>query len=234
MKKAFIILLLFSIHQFSFSQKVRNVGSMSNMGKENFAPHISLDTLSNKKTLVGLGPLGKMQGEIMVLDGKPFGVSVNAKGEGIVSSNWNVEAPFFVYANVEKWQTINAELSIADLNDLQKQIENLAQKHKIDISEPFPFKIIGNFKKLTTHVVMPRSAEIVGYQAGKKQADYHLTNQDGELLGFYSQKHQGIYTHKDSFIHIHFISSDFTTMGHVDAIELPKQKYSIAFPIKKK
>lgn len=234
MKKTLSILFLSTIIGQAFSQQVKNTGSMANMGKENFAPHIRLDTLPNKNTLVGLGPLGRMQGEIMVLDGKPFAVSVNANGEGIVSNSWKIEAPFFVYANVEKWQEITAELSINNLDDLQKQIEEIAKKQKIDLSEPFPFKITGNFDKLTTHIVMPRSADVVGFQEGKKQADYQLTSQKGELLGFYSQKHQGTYTHKDSFIHVHFISSDFTTMGHVDKIEMSKQKYKVAFAVKKK
>ncbi len=39
---------------------------MSEMGKENFAPHIKIDTISNKEHLFGMGPLGRMQGEITI------------------------------------------------------------------------------------------------------------------------------------------------------------------------
>jgi acetolactate decarboxylase len=215
-----------------YAQKVNYTGSMSEMGKENFAPHIRLDTIPRKTHFFGLGPLGRMQGEITVLDGKPFGASVNQNGEGIVSVNWKTEAPFFVYANVEKWKSFTFKADISNLADLQQAVAEIAKKNGYDLTQAFPFRLVGTFAKLTTHIVMPRSEEVAGFQVNKKQADYDLLNQTGELLGFYSQNHQGIYTHKDSYIHTHFVSDDFTTMGHIDKIQTAKASFILYLPKK--
>ena len=209
---------------------VHSVGSMSNMGKENFAPHISLDTVSTKTHFFGMGPLGRMQGEITVLNGKPFGASVNEKGEGIVQENWQIEAPFFVYANVPKWKKYAFSTDINNLDDLQKAVAQIAQQNGFDLQQPFPFRLVGTIVQLTTHIVMPRSPEIPGYKAKKNQTDYDLSNQKGELLGFYSEKNQGIYTPKNSFIHVHFVSKDKKTMGHVDKIKDENPKLTLYLP----
>jgi acetolactate decarboxylase len=229
----FTTLWLFSITVFAQIPVVRSVGSMSNMGKENFAPHINLDTISTKSHFFGMGPLGRMQGEITVLNGKPFEASVNEKGEGVVQENWAIEAPFFVYANVTKWKKYPFSAKITNLDDLQKAVAQIAQQNGFDLQQPFPFRLTGTITSLTTHIVMPRSPEIAGYRADKKQADYDLVNQKGELLGFYSEKHQGIYTHKDSFIHVHFVSKDQKTMGHVDKINDKTAKMALYLPVYK-
>jgi acetolactate decarboxylase len=227
----FSTLYFCSLSVFAQTSVVHSVGSMSDMGKENFAPHINLDTVSTKVHFFGMGPLGRMQGEITIINGKPFGASVNEKGEGVVQENWQIEAPFFVYANVAKWKKYPFSVNINNLDDLQKAVAQIAQQNGFDLQQSFPFRLVGTIATLTTHIVMPRSPEIAGYQANKKQADYDLANQKGELLGFYSEKHQGIYTHKDSFIHVHFVSKDQKTMGHVDKIKDEDPKLTLYLPV---
>jgi acetolactate decarboxylase len=219
MKNLLAFLLILFSPFVATSQIVKNIGSMADMGKENFAPHIRLDTITHKKYLFGLGPFGRMQGEISVWDGVPYFSVVNPNGDGIVSKNWQIEAPFFVYANVAKWQKHKVILNCQNLQDLQKNIENIAKEKGYSSGKPFVIKIKGKFDQLTTHIVMPRSSDVLGYQANKKQADYNFEQIEGEILVFYSQKHQGIYTHKDSFIHAHFLSKDKKTMGHIDKIK---------------
>jgi len=223
-------LLLFFVHS-SFAQSlVHHAGALSTMGKENFKATVLLDTLS-KSNLNGIGPYGKMQGEITVLDGTPYVSQVLTNNTATVSENWQAEAPFFVYANVNRWVSYSLKTSIENLSDLQRVIEALATKNGYDVTVPFPFKISGTFTELTTHVVTPRSADIPGYQAGRNQENYSFTNIKGDLIGFYSQHHQGVYTHRDSFIHTHFINTDRTIMGHVDKIAVNKSKLTILFPL---
>lgn len=230
MLKSIILCFSLSISFLAYTQEPKNVGSMTTMGKENFAPHIQLDTIANKKHLFGMGPYGRMQGEITVWNGIPFYSSVNASGEGIVAKSWKIEAPFFVYTHVTKWKKHKIDLNCENLDDLQKAIENLAKTKGYDLKTPSVLKLKGKFDKLTTHIVMPRSADIAGYQANKKQADYDFEQIEGEILVFYSQKHQGIYTHKDSFIHAHFLSKDKNTMGHIDKIK-SSGKVELSFSI---
>jgi acetolactate decarboxylase len=140
------------------------------MGKENFAAHISLDSIANKKHLFGMGPYGRMQGEISVWDGVPYFSEVGQNGEGIVSKNWQMEAPFFVYANVSKWRKYKVNLNCRNLEELQKNIENIAKEKGYRTERPFVIKIKGEFNQLTTHIAMPRTSDISGYQSSKKQA----------------------------------------------------------------
>jgi acetolactate decarboxylase len=222
MNKTFLSFLVLLLTAKTFAQNVKNIGSMSEMGKENFAPHIKLDTIANKKHLFGMGPYGRMQGEISVFDGVPYFSTVNHVGEGIVDNNWAIEAPFFVYAHVVKWIKKKKQIVAGNLDELQSEIEIYAQQNGQNLKEPFVVKLKGKMDNITTHIVMPRSENIPGYQANKKQMDYDFTNIQGEILVFYSQNHQGIYTHKDSFIHVHFISKDKKTMGHIDKIKIAK------------
>lgn len=178
-----------------------------------------------------MGPYGRMQGEISVFEGKPFFSSVDDKGRGIVSANWEIESPFFVYANVENWAEFEISTEFNSLDEIQKVVAETAKSKGYDLKKPFPFRIKGIFDHMTTHIVMPRSEGIKGFQAGKKQADYALENQKGELLGFYSENHQGIFTPKNSTIHVHFLSDDAATMGHLDKIEVQKKTLRILFPI---
>jgi alpha-acetolactate decarboxylase len=230
MLKKINLFLVMGIAFSSFGQAVKNVGSMAEMGKQNFAPNLKLDTILNKKHLFGMGPYGKMQGEITVFDGKPFYSSVDEKGRGVVSANWEIESPFFVYSNVENWIEIEVSTDFKSLDDIQKVIGETAQSKGYNLKNAFPFRIKGDFDQMITHIVMPRSSEINGFQEGKKQADYVLDNQKGELLGFYSENHQGVFTPKNSFIHVHFLSDDFATMGHLDKINVSKKTFKIMLP----
>jgi acetolactate decarboxylase len=110
------ILLLFSE---AVQAQVLHRGAMSQMGKENFKATTLLDTLPKSK-LFGLGPYGKMQGEITLLSGKPYIAVVQADGTATVSQNWKAEAPFFVYANVARWKSYQLNTQIENINELQR------------------------------------------------------------------------------------------------------------------
>ncbi len=227
------LLLLFTATQLSFAQPlVKYAGSMSEMGKNDFKPSIQLDTIRNNQHLFALGPFGKMQGEITVLNGMPLVAQVQADGSARVSQTWKAEAPFLVYANVTAWVSYEVKANISNMNDLQNAVEQLAKQKGYDVSSPFPFRITTAITELTTHVVTPRSADMPGYQHGQNQANYTNQHISGELLGFYSEKHQGIYTPKDSYIHVHFISNDHAQMGHVDKIAISDGTLKIQLPAK--
>lgn len=227
------LLLLLTATQLSFAQPlVQYAGSMSEMVKTNFKSSIRQDTIRNNQHLFALGPYGKMQGEITVLNGKPMVAQVQEDGSASVSQTWKAEAPFLVYANVAAWVSYEMKASISNMNDLQDVVQQLAKQKGYDVSSPFPFRITTTITELTTHVVTPRSADVPGYQHGRNQANYTYQNISGELLGFYSEKHQGIYTHKDSYIHVHFISNEHTQMRHVDKIAISDGNIKIQLPAK--
>jgi acetolactate decarboxylase len=47
---------------------------------------------------------------------------------------------------------------------------------------------------------------------------YPLANVPVEILGFFSTEHKAIFTHHDTFMHLHLITSDRQKMGHLDAL----------------
>lgn len=214
------------------SVTVLAVGSMQDMGKDNFAPHIQLDTIANKTHLYGMGPYGKMQGEITIFDGKPMYATAFEPKKALVSQKWQMGSPFFVSANVENWQVFELNEAITDMANLQKAVATIAQKNGYDLKTAFPFRIKGSFDGMTTHIVTPRSADIQGFRADVKQEDFTENNASGELLGFYSENHQGIFTGKNSFIHVHFISDDATMMAHLDKINISKKPLKLFLPLK--
>lgn len=48
------------------------------------------------------------------------------------------------------------------------------------------------------------------------------------ILGFYSNRHQGIFTHHDSKIHLHVISSDSKIVGHIDQLNFEQFELQLA------
>lgn len=211
---------------------VFTVGSMQDMGKDNFASHIQLDTIANKIHLYGMGPYEKMQGEITIFDGKPMYATAFEPKKALVSQKWQMGSPFFVSANVSQWQVFELNEAVTDMTSLQKAVATIAEKNGYDLKTAFPFRIKGNFDQMTTHIVTPRSAEIQGFRPNIKQEDFIEVNVSGELLGFYSENHQGIFTGKNSFIHVHYISDDATMMAHLDKINISKKPLMIYLPLK--
>lgn len=55
-------------------------------------------------------------------------------------------------------------------------------------------------------------------EAHQSQMNYELKNEDVEIIGFFSTEHQGIFTHHDSYLHMHLITKDIKKMGHLDEI----------------
>jgi len=57
-------------------------------------------------------------------------------------------------------------------------------------------------------------------EAHQGQVNYSLENESVEIVGFFSTEHQGVFTHHDSFLHMHLISQDESKMGHIDSLEI--------------
>ena len=53
---------------------------------------------------------------------------------------------------------------------------------------------------------------------------YELNNEESEIIGFFPTEHKGVFTHQDSFIHMHVILKDESKMGHLDELEIGKLK----------
>nr|WP_296315151.1 acetolactate decarboxylase [Winogradskyella sp. UBA3174] len=107
-----------------------------------------------------------------------------------------------------------------------KEVENYINDKTTTAKRPFVFKLIGNATKATIHVQnLPIGTKISSpEEAHQGQANYNLTNEDVEIIGFFSTEHKSVFTHQNSFLHMHLITKDTSKMGHLDTIELNNMK----------
>ncbi|MGJ8739198.1 acetolactate decarboxylase, partial [Zobellia laminariae] len=211
MKKLILfIIVTVSIAQAVIAQttpKVYTKGAMNNMGPT-YDIKVWLDTIPDKSHLFAMGPYDKMKGEITVFDGKPFYASAFEEGKAVVSQSWDIRSPFFVYSNVKNWEKFDLIGPLNSIQEIQEKVGTIAKSQGYNLNKPFAFRIAGKFDQMTTHIVTPRSPDVEGYRNGIKSQNFSLNNDKGEILGFYSEQHQGVFTGSKSFIHVHYLRDD--------------------------
>lgn len=190
------------------------IGNMKDvMWKGETSAKINLDTIHNKEHLYAIGPVENLQGEIMVIDGKSYKASLATDSTEKLEENIEVKAPLLAYSRVKNWKEIIIPDSIKLLNDLENFI-GLVSKHE----EPFIFRVTGTIHAAMIHVTnLPQGVKITSPEdAHTGQVNFTIYNSPSEMVGFYSTKHQGIFTHHDTNIHIHVLTNDKKLMGHLD------------------
>lgn len=199
--------------------EVRASGAMRNvMMKGELDATIDLDTIQNKNHLFGLGPADRLQGEIVINDGRSYKSWVSADSSARVDETFHIRAPFFVYANVDRWQ----EYILPDSVQTITQLDTYLSKVSATRSRPFVFRMRVKLKNAEIHIVnLPTNTKISSPQdANLGRQDFTLQNVDAMLIGFFSTHHKGIFTHHDTNIHVHLITLDESKMGHLDSFKL--------------
>lgn len=209
---------------FSYAQQneVQISGAMKNVMKEGkLSGTIYLDTIQNKINLYGLGPKEYLKGELLIVDGKSYVSSVKEDGSIKTEETFDVKAPFFVYSNISEWEEISIPKKVKTMKDLESFLDEL----KAGFDKAFTFKLTGKFKMVAFHIQnLPAGTIVKSMQdAHKGQGKYLERNISGEIIGYFSTQHQRVFTHHDSYIHIHFLSDDKTKMGHIDELVLGKK-----------
>ena len=197
------------------------VGAMKNvMWKGQLYGTINLDTIANKGSLYGLGPVEYLTGELLIVNGKTYKSTVITDSTMKVEETFNVKAPFFGYSNVGRWVEQILPDSIQTIVQLEKYLNQATNKLK----RPFLFRLEGTVEKATVHIVnLPEGAKVSSPDdAHQGQKNYHLQNEKVEIIGFFSTEHKAIFTHHDTFLHMHLITADKTKMGHLDELRLKK------------
>lgn len=197
---------------------ISNIGAMKNvMWKGELEGVINLDTIKNKTNLYGLGPESFLTGEILINNGKSYRSTVLSDSTMLVEKTFAITAPFLVYTNVSDWKEIKLPKNIKTIKDLEIFIDNKTTTEK----RPFAFKLKGSINSGVIHIQnLPKGTKVSSpKEAHQGQTNYSLLNEDIEIIGFFSTKHQGIFTHHDSFLHMHLITKDESKMGHLDKVD---------------
>ena len=202
---------------------IKIVGAMKNvMWKGELGGSIDLDTISNKTGLYGLGPESYLTGEILVNNGKCYVSRVTSDSTMTVEKTFNISAPFFVYGTVTEWNEIDLKSDVVTIQDLEKFIDEKTAEFK----RPFTFKVIGHATSAKIHVQnLPEGTKVSNPdEAHQGQTNYLVEDEDVEIVGFFSTEHKGVFTHHDSFLHMHLITKDESKMGHLDKLEIGDMK----------
>lgn len=238
-KRIFVILLAASLwacnsdHQTAktvpASSPVQVAGAMKNvMWKGELGGVINLDTIANREGLYGLGPLSYLAGELLVNDGKAYVSKVVTDSTMTVEETFLVSAPFFVYGHVREWDKMPLPNQVQTIQELEQFID---EKTK-NIHRPFAFKLIGMVEMADIHIQnLPEGTKVSSPQeAHQGQTNYLLQNEPVEIVGFFSTEHQGIFTHHDSYLHMHLLTKDHSKMGHLDKVKFSAGKMSLFLP----
>ncbi len=208
---------------------VKVVGAMRNvMWKGELFGNIDLDTISDKKNLYGLGPVEYLSGELMIINGRSYKSTVGDDLSIKVEETYESSAPFFVYANVSIW----TERAVPDSVQSLKQFEIYLDQHENSSKRPFAFFLEGIVESAKIHVVnLPEGATVSSpNDAHLGQMDYDLAIEDAIIVGFFSREHKTIFTHHDTFLHMHLMTTDKLKMGHLDDVNFKKGSMKLFLP----
>jgi len=216
------------------SADVRTFGALRAMMHEGrTSSEVRLDELLPDRELYAVGALSELRGEITVLAGEAW-LSTPDGPESVrteVGASSTEGAALLVAARVRSWREVETESAIP-FEELDERIAALAAAAGVDTSAPFPFVVRGDVRDLRWHVI--DGSRLAGGQSSHEE---HLAaSVRGEraassatLVGFYSTKHQGVFTHMGSATHVHCTLEEPRSSGHVDHVTLPAG-VKVSFP----
>lgn len=208
------------------SSHVNVVGKMKNvMWKGQLQGVINLDTIQNKNHLYGFGPQEYLNAELLIMNGKSYKSTVVNEKVMKVEETYESKAPFFAYANIKEWDLYALPDSVTNISTLENYLNQVSQKH----IRPFLIKMEGHINTASIHIVnLPKGTPVQSPDdAHKGMQHYDLYNEQVSLIGFFSTEHKTIFTHHDTYLHIHLITNDLLKMGHLDAVSFDPKKIKL-------
>jgi acetolactate decarboxylase len=225
----FLILNNFGLIAQKRTNGVEIIGEMKNVKwKGELSGIINLDTIKNKPNLYGFGPVEYLAGEILIIDGISYKSTVVSPTEIKIEETYNIKAPFFAYANIEKWLEKALPNNVQTLEQLEQYLDEITKSS----SRPFMFKLSGTVDTAKIHIVnLPKGSKVSSpKEAHEGQIDYILANEPSQIVGFFSTEHKAIFTHHDTFLHMHLITNDRQQMGHLDEVTFDPSKMKLYLP----
>lgn len=177
----------------------------------------------NKEYFYALGAIENLKGEIQIFDSKVHNTLVDDSTLNF-DNTFDKKASLLVYTVVEHWNSHKIPNDIETYEQLEKYVAAVAKKNGVNINEPFPFIIEGKIKSFDWHVINWKVGDKEHTHEKHVNSGLHGTieSRGVELLGFYSDSHQAIFTHHTTNMHIHVKTKDNKIAGHVDDLTLGK------------
>ncbi|HEX6811325.1 MAG TPA: acetolactate decarboxylase [Planctomycetota bacterium] len=220
-------------HRTSWDGQVKAWGALRAMFHEGqTGPTVSLATLLPDPDLFAVGALAGLAGEVTVLEGRvylSYPAGETARTE--TPARTDAAATLLVASRVPAWRPVTTREAIR-FEQLDDAIAALATSAGIP-GERFPFLVEGDVEDLQWHVI-----DGTRLPAGTTSHQDHLEaavkgkrdRGPATLVGFYSEKDQGVFTHMGSRTHIHCVVQGPVATGHVDHVVIPAGSI-VKFPV---
>jgi len=227
-----VLVILLSSCETDPEVNVKYSGALMEIMAGNIAGTISLDSLKNMENVYALGALEDLKGEIQIFNGEVVNSSVS-DSTVLLSSSLNNNASLLVYTSVKHWEEVEIPSQFTTKDEVEKFVFDTAKEKGIYVENPFPFLLTGRTQSLSWHVI--------NWDVNDKEhthQKHQLSGLNGivydtavEILGFYSDRHKGVFTHHTTNMHLHFKTQNIKLAGHVDdlvlgekmILKLPKQ-----------
>lgn len=217
------------------SFNVETFGNFKHMMQSgNTAAQVKLQNIRQSKGTWGVGALAGLKGEIILVDGNMLvtpGSDIQGKTTASKSTD---EAVLWASAEVKQWQQVTVPKNMSQA-EFEAFVVQQAKLLNLNLDQPFPFRVQGNYTHLIWHVVTgekdasnTNSSHQQDHSAASSHAGGHANNQSGQkifrnptltgnLVGMYSGKAlEGVISHPGERFHAHFIDSALSASGHVD------------------
>jgi acetolactate decarboxylase len=170
--------------------------------------------------LYALGPLAELRGEVSIFAGVPSIARIE-RDAVVTSASWSERACFLVWAQVPAWSEHAPGVTPAGLDGLEREVVALARETGLDPERPLPFRVHATALEVTLHVLDKRDG-LPHDPERHEQAKVRRTlgHAAVELVGFYSRHHRGIFTPRESNVHVHLRTEDGRISGHLETIRL--------------
>jgi acetolactate decarboxylase len=185
------------------------------------ATHLDLRTLEGRPRLYGIGPIQGLSGEVTIADSRPSLARVGADRLVHVTESYDAGVPFFVWAEVSAWQTQEMPDVVRTYAEVERFVGEAGAK--AGLIQAFPFVMKGRPELIDFHIVNATSATPPGPEAHQKiQIPFDAHDQDVMVVGFWSSRHQGVFTPMGTNMHAHFQTLDNKISGHVQGLKLAR------------
>jgi len=228
--KKLITLLFIVLGQQVYAQNLQLVGSTAQMIKNfDLSANIDFDTLSNTENLYGIGAIENLQGEMTIINGKPYVATWSKDNQAQIEQTFNKNGIFLVSANVKEWKEIEINQKFNDKSELLAYVLKQAEKNDLDVDGGFPFRIETKVDHIRAHISFISEATIQNFSPQAKKADDHrviIENEDVEIIGFAGHQAGGRFAmpampnRPASKMHIHFLTADQKKIGHIEDLKI--------------
>lgn len=170
--------------------------------------------------LYALGPLEGLRGEVSIFAGVPSIARIERETV-VTTESWSARACFLVWTQAPAWSERAPDAMPAGLDGIEREVVALAREAGLDPDRPLPFRVRATALEARFHVLdkrdgLPHNPERHEQAKVRRTLDHVAI----ELVGFFSRQHRGIFTPRESNVHVHLKTADGRISGHLEAIRL--------------